>query len=181
MIFVTVGTTYFDELIEEVDSLLARGVIKDRVVAQIGTGRYKPQHAEWVRFLDDLRDVEKAADLVVCHGGVGSMFELAELGRPFIAVPNRQLEGDHQADLVRALEGEGWFVCCWNLRDLGERIVSRHWTRMRPYRCSTEFPRLVWQELLHRRLPTADGLAPGKRAVSPQESGATPEKLSAAR
>ena len=145
MIFVTVGTTYFDELVMEVDRLCRAGVIADRCYMQIGSGKYIPQHADWVRYLDGLRDVEEQADLVICHGGVGSVFELLELNKQFIAAPNRQVKDDHQADLLRALESEGWCNCCWALSQL-EDLLKRQ-RPCKPYPKDPVLARHLWSEL----------------------------------
>ena len=53
MIFVTVGTTDFDQLVEAADRLAAAG--DEEFVIQIGHGHYEPQHAAWFRFADRWR------------------------------------------------------------------------------------------------------------------------------
>lgn len=50
MIFLTVGNRYgFDRLVSAVDALVARGVITDDVVAQIGEDTYEPSQCEFAR------------------------------------------------------------------------------------------------------------------------------------
>jgi len=90
MIFVTVGTTYFDELVEQVDRLVREGEIEDDVLAQIGSGTYVPSSCRWVRYLDSLEPEFLRADLVICAGGA-TVFELLRLRKNFIAVPNRSV------------------------------------------------------------------------------------------
>ena len=111
MILITVGTQFFDELIDEVDRLVARGVITDHVYAQIGLARRAPAHLEWVRFDRQLMDKAATADLVITHGGTGCVCELVSLGRPMIAVANQTKAGNHQLEFLQQL-GE---VCdlCW--------------------------------------------------------------------
>lgn len=148
MILVTVGTTHFDDLIREVDQLARSAIIKERVYAQIGSGRHIPQYIEWSRFLPDMRAFEEQADLVICHGGSGSVFELLELGKPFIAVPNRSLQDDHQSDLLRAVEAEGWCTCCWNLADL-RTLLSQKPSHI-AYPKEPQLPGKLWADLLSR-------------------------------
>lgn len=145
MIFVTVGTTHFDGLISQIDALVAEGTIKTEVYAQIGQGTYIPQHLEWFRYTDKIRELEEKADLVICHGGVGSIFELMELQKPFIAVPNRDVQDDHQADLLRALEADGSCHCCWDLAKLGLAIANL--PNFRPRRMRGELASVIWDEL----------------------------------
>ncbi|MHB0954806.1 MAG: PssE/Cps14G family polysaccharide biosynthesis glycosyltransferase [Pirellulaceae bacterium] len=146
MIFVTVGTTHFDELIEEVDRLRGGGEISEHVYAQIGSGKYVPQHLEWVRYLDNIQEVMKKADLIVCHSGTGTVFELLNLRKAFITVPNRRLKDDHQADLVKALESEGWCNCCWELSHL--RVHLANMRHCEPYPANPGPSQHLWAEVL---------------------------------
>jgi len=145
VIFVTVGTTYFDELVRQVDHLVGTGLIQQDVVAQIGRGVYVPKHIEWVRYLDDLHPYYERADLIICHGGVGTVFELMLLEKPFIAVANRALPGDHQTDLLRALEAKGWCTVCLNMSKLGELIKEPPTSR--PYLGESGLSKHVWKSL----------------------------------
>jgi len=54
---------------EEVDS----GDHAARAFLQIASGAYTPKVARWGRFVDDFQNRCKAADIVVCHGGAGSL------------------------------------------------------------------------------------------------------------
>ena len=81
-IFVTVGTTKFEDLILKIDSieflLTARNLGCTHLVIQVGNGQYKPSailknaegiHVEYYRFkVDYIKDVEKA-DLIISHAG----------------------------------------------------------------------------------------------------------------
>ncbi len=75
MIFVTVGTASFDALIMEMDRLVAEGVIREEVVAQIGRGQYIPQHIRHFRFIRSLNKAYEVADMIVSAGGAGTMME----------------------------------------------------------------------------------------------------------
>jgi beta-1,4-N-acetylglucosaminyltransferase len=146
MILVTVGTTYYDELVQAVDRLAGAGEIAGPVLAQIGEGKYVPSHIQWVRYVPDLKDYFRKADLVICHGGGGTVLELLHMGKAFIAVPNRVLQHDHQSDLLRALEAEHWCVACYDLAKLGSVIKNRPVPR--PYPADPELPGAVWDFLL---------------------------------
>lgn len=111
MILVTVGTQFFDELIAEVDSLVARGIIEDDVFAQIGLCETPPRHIDWIRFDRDMAKRMKRADLIITHAGTGCMMEVIESGKPFIAVVNGGKAGDHQREFLRSLESTHDF--CW--------------------------------------------------------------------
>lgn len=122
MIFVTVGTCCFDALIEEVDRLRGIGCLQGSVVCQIGDGLYLPQHCEYFRFAPSLKPWYEQADMVICHGGTGSVSELLRLKKPFVAVANMALSGNHQADFLAACE-EAFGICwCRKVADLSSAI-----------------------------------------------------------
>ena len=56
MIFVTVGTQFFDELIDEVDRLAGEGAFDRPVFAQIGLHPAMPRHIEHVPFVENIRE-----------------------------------------------------------------------------------------------------------------------------
>ena len=61
MIFVTVGTTHFDELVETVDKLAEK--LKEKCTIQIGVGKYIPKNCKWFRFKSSLKNYYKNSDL----------------------------------------------------------------------------------------------------------------------
>ncbi|WDD99468.1 PssE/Cps14G family polysaccharide biosynthesis glycosyltransferase [Thalassomonas actiniarum] len=103
MIFVTVGTFYFDPLIKALDALVAKGVIKEKVICQIGKGRYEPSHCEYFRYTQEIEPYIAQADLVICHGGTGSVLNLLLEEKKFLAVANTELADDHQTEFLSAL------------------------------------------------------------------------------
>lgn len=146
MIFVTVGSTHFDPLIEALDHLVGNGMICEEIVAQTGSGTYRPKHLTCFRFAPDLVPYYTKADLVICHGGVGTVFELMVMGKRFIAVPNKALQDDHQTDLLKALANQRWCVVCANVESIKQALASDR-PRKR-YPIDTELPQIVWDFLI---------------------------------
>jgi beta-1,4-N-acetylglucosaminyltransferase len=105
MILVTVGTGLaFDELIEIVDQAAGAGALKgEDVVFQTGHGQYEPVNGQSFISLPNLRPVMREASLIICHGGIGTVFECLLLEKPFIAVPNQAVADNHQLLFLRAL------------------------------------------------------------------------------
>ncbi len=142
MIFVTVGTTYFDELIEAMDLLKGSGKIKDVVVAQIGSGRYIPHHLEYFRYAPSLDEYYREADLVVTHAAAGTLFTLLSMKKKIVAVTNPRLKvllkrdkikvvtesrglveiKNRQEELPLKLEEMGYLVWCPDVKDLEDAI-----------------------------------------------------------
>ena len=114
MIYVTVGSTYFDELIRTVDELAAPGrnllPCRGETVCQIGNGRYLPKYTRYFRYDPDHWRYAQDADLVITHGGASVLY-LIRKGIPFIAVANKALQDDHQTSFLSALSR----ICdlCW--------------------------------------------------------------------
>lgn len=119
MIFVTTGSAGFDELAKEIDRLSPK--LKEKVIINIGYGNYKPKNCEWVGYTDKFEDYVKRADLIITHGGAGTIFPCLKSGKKIIAVPNKSHEDD-QSDLVRKLSEGRYLITCENLSSLGKCI-----------------------------------------------------------
>jgi UDP-N-acetylglucosamine transferase subunit ALG13 len=107
VIFVTTGTFGFAQLIETVDKMVAKGLLDDHVVAQIGHSAYVPKHTEFFRTSTDVKKYMQQARYVISHGGTGSMLELLQMGKKIIGVPNRQLAENHQLTFLQKLHRDG--------------------------------------------------------------------------
>ena len=103
MIFVTVGTTYFDDLIREVDRLAGAGLFEDEVICQIGSGEYEPRCCAHFRMTDRFDDYLDQCALVISHGGM-TVMEAVWRNKPVIAVANTTIDGNHQAVFLREIE-----------------------------------------------------------------------------
>ena len=114
LLFVTVGTVMpFDRLTDMVATLKAKGVIRQRVMMQVGIGGARPEGVETVETMtfEDMQNVLKDADIVVCHGGTGSIITALRQGCRVVAAPRlfrlREHYDDHQEEITRALEARG--------------------------------------------------------------------------
>jgi len=131
MIFVTVGTTDFDQLVELVDRLAPS--LLDRVVVQIGNGQYVPRNCEHFRFAPSLDPYYDEADIVVAHGGLGITMELLAKGKKSISVENTTYADHHQTDILRALAREGYLIWCQDLGELPSLLEHAPTMKVRPY------------------------------------------------
>ncbi|GAA04676.1 PssE/Cps14G family polysaccharide biosynthesis glycosyltransferase [Photobacterium leiognathi] len=97
-VFVTVGTTVFDELIKNIDKVITRldGV---SFIFQIAKGKYKPKNADYFDFTSDIDFFYNEADLIITHAGAGSIYRLLELNKKIIVVPNMVRVDKHQKDI----------------------------------------------------------------------------------
>ncbi|XP_003467615.1 putative bifunctional UDP-N-acetylglucosamine transferase and deubiquitinase ALG13 isoform X4 [Cavia porcellus] len=122
-VFVTVGTTSFDELITRVSAEETLHIFKSlgysRLTLQIGRGTVVPEPfsaecftLEVYRYKDSLQEDLQRADLVISHAGAGSCLETLEKGKPLVVVINEKLMNNHQLELAKELHKEGYLFYC---------------------------------------------------------------------
>jgi UDP-N-acetylglucosamine transferase subunit ALG13 len=137
MIFVTVGTTlWFDELIKSMDQLVAKGLVREPVVCQIGNGRYVPKNCEYFRFQRSIDNWLHRSSLVISHGGTGTVLSLLAMRKPFVAVANPMGADDHQFQFLSRLGEMGCILWCHDLEDLPDLIDKA--TTFQPQPLQTE-------------------------------------------
>ena len=114
LLFATVGATLpFERLTKLVADAHAEGLLPDRVVIQVGEGGTLYEGLNCVESLDydELKELVRRADYVVCHGGTGSLITALRQGCRVIAVPRRFELGEHydnhQAEITQAFADRG--------------------------------------------------------------------------
>lgn len=130
MIFVCVGSReyQFNRLLKKLDELVEQGELEDKVFAQIGQSDYLPRNYEYKRFLsvDEFKEYQKNADLVISHGGTGALIGALKLGKQVIAVPRLARYGEHidnhQTQISSVLAEEGYLRCVMDIDDLIKEI-----------------------------------------------------------
>jgi beta-1,4-N-acetylglucosaminyltransferase len=131
MIFVTVGTTRFDELLEAVDRITPR--LNEDVIIQAGKHTYTPRNCEYFAFENSLREFFQKADIIVAHGGAGTTFEVLSLGKMLISVENPHVLEGHQGDLLRKLSQDGYLIWCKDLSQIEKCIENARNRKIRKY------------------------------------------------
>ena len=100
-VFVTVGTDHhpFDRLVDWLDDWLATVRAQVECSAQIGSSR-APRYARWARHLSypEMRAAFADADVVVCHGGPGTIMLALAAGKKPLVVPRFSRLGEHVDD-----------------------------------------------------------------------------------
>ncbi len=129
MIFVTVGTTKFDALVRQVDSIAKK--IKDEIIIQIGLGEYIPKNCKWFRFAPSLRNYEEEASMVISHEGAGTLIELAKLGKKVIALTNPYTVDN--PDIIKKFSEENYLIWCKVPQDLEKALLMARKIKLRRY------------------------------------------------
>ncbi len=147
MIFVTVGTTDFDALVIAADTLAA--TTDEPVVIQIGHGEAEPQRAQWFRFAPSLDLYYEQADVVVTHGGLGTVTEVLRRGLRVVGVSNPDRFDRHQDQILAAFEQAGYLIWCRDLPALPAAIEQARQAQFAPYQPPESYIHRVIDQFLH--------------------------------
>jgi UDP-N-acetylglucosamine transferase subunit ALG13 len=102
MILVTLGTQDkdFTRLLDAIQLQIKKGKIKDKVVVQAGTTKYQTKDMEIFDLIpiDDFKKLVKECDLLITHGGVGSIIAGLDNNKVVIAAPRLKKYGEHVND-----------------------------------------------------------------------------------
>ena len=118
MIYVSLGTQdkKFPRLLQEVDKLIDKGIIKDEVIAQIGQTKYESKNMKLYDYLskEDVLKYMKESRFIITHGGVGTILDALKLNKKVIAVARLKLYkehvNDHQLQIIREYTKLGYIL-----------------------------------------------------------------------
>lgn len=130
MIFVSVGTQKFqmDRLMREVERL-ASIMPEEKFVVQYGNSTYIPNNCEVHQFMDrdQFSKYIYESDILILHGGVGTIMQGIHCHKPIIVVPRLKEFGehvdDHQLEAAWALRSIKCLLICVNT-DFLEYLVK---------------------------------------------------------
>ena len=125
MIFVTLGTQDkpFDRLLKTIEKEIIAGNIKTKVIVQAGTTKYDSEYMEVKDFFDtkEFDNYVEKCELLITHGGVGSIFTGLKKGKTVIAAARLAKYGehdnDHQLQVIEKFEADGYILV---LRDFNK-------------------------------------------------------------
>ena len=125
-VYVTVGSGSFDQLITAVDCCFTEVVnnqLELEFCCQIGKGKVKPS-LPYFRFSDDFRTFYQNAAVIITHGVAGTVFELLDMGKKIVLVPNTFRLDKHQQDLAWFIEQHRYGVVCHSLDTLADCVTQ---------------------------------------------------------
>lgn len=137
MILVTLGTQDkpFTRLLDAIQKEIDNGNIKDKVVVQAGFTKYQSKDMEIFDLLDRDKFTEliKKCDLLITHGGVGSILNGLTNHKKVIVCPRlfkyQEHMNDHQIQIVERFSEEGYILAYQeedNLGDILKKVDSFH-------------------------------------------------------
>ena len=142
MILVTLGTQNqpFTRLLE----LIEKSDIKDEIIVQAGNTKFKSPKMKIFDYIpyEEMTELIKKADLIITHGGTGSILMPLKMGKKVIAVPRLAKYGehvdDHQTQLTSIFEEEGYVLEYKDGEDFNELYLKSKKFKPNKYVSNTE-------------------------------------------
>ena len=128
MIFVTLGTQdkNFTRLLNLIQEQIDKGNIKEKVIVQAGYTKFKSDNMEIFDYIDNQKFTKliNCCNLLITHGGVGSILTGLKANKKIIAVPRlakyKEHTNDHQLQIVDNFFNKGYILKLYEDDDLGE-------------------------------------------------------------
>ena len=126
MILVALGTQdkQFYRLVKIIDNAIDKGIIKDKVIVQLGSTKYTSSNMELYDYIpgDKLNKLTDEADLIICHGGVGIITDSIKKGKKVFAMPRlkefNEHRNNHQIQIVEKFTDLGYIKTITSYDDL---------------------------------------------------------------
>lgn len=130
MILVLLGTqnNSFHRLLEEVEKNIENGTIKEEVIAQKGYTKFESNKIKLFDEvpLEEMKKLINKANIIITHGGVGSIITAITKGKKVIAVPRlkkyKEHVNDHQTEIVEAFNREGYIIGIQDVSELEDAL-----------------------------------------------------------
>ena len=130
MILVLLGTQQnsFHRLLEEIQKNIKKGNIKEEIVVQKGYTKFESKDMKIYNQMssEELQELIKKADLIITHGGVGSIISAITNNKKVIAVPRLQKYkehvNDHQLEIIESFNEKGYIIGIKSVEELEKAL-----------------------------------------------------------
>ena len=118
MIFVSLGTNdkSFERLLLKIDKEISLGNIRDKVIVQSGFTKFSSKNMEVIDLMpmDEFKMNIETCDILITHGGVGTILDGLKLGKKIIAFPRlskyKEHANDHQVQIIDEFYNCGYIL-----------------------------------------------------------------------
>ena len=132
MILVLLGTqnNSFVRLLEAIQLNIKKGIIQVEVIVQAGFTKFESKDMKILNLIDteEMSQLQDKADIIITHGGVGSIVSSLKKKKKVIVVPRLKKYGEHvnnhQLQIARRFGQDGYVKYVINLKNLGKAIES---------------------------------------------------------
>lgn len=145
MILVTLGTQdkNFDRLLVAIDEEIKKGNIKDEVIVQAGTTNFHSNNMEIFDLIskDEFERLISECDLLITHGGVGSILTGLAHNKKVIAAARlakyKEHINDHQVQIVGEFSKKGYILELKDFSKLGDLLKKVKKFKPKKYKSNT--------------------------------------------
>ena len=146
MILVTLGTQdkSFERLLKALEKELKKGTIQEEVIVQAGYTKFKSDYMKIFDLIpsDEFDQLIKKCDILITHGGVGSILAGVKNHKKVIAVPRlskyKEHTNDHQIQIVHEFAQEGYLIELNDLNKLGKVLEKARTWKPKKFKSNTE-------------------------------------------
>ena len=146
MILVTLGTQdkSFKRLLEAIDRQVELGNIKDKIVVQAGCTKYESKNMEIFDLIpmEKFDDLIKSCDLLITHGGVGSIITGLKNDKKVIAAARlekyKEHTNDHQLQIIENFSNDGYILGLDNFDELDKVLEKAKTFKHKKYVSNTD-------------------------------------------
>lgn len=141
-VFVTVGTTEFNELVDALDNETFIQFLATKgcrcLTLQLGRGKIPARMEslcdkyhisyEWYRFKDNLNEDMNHATLIISHAGAGTIMECLEMKKILVVCVNTTLMDNHQTELADEMARQNYCIATFPetlLKTLSEEFHAK--------------------------------------------------------
>ena len=158
MILVLLGTqnNSFHRLLEEIDKLISENIINEEVIVQNGYTKYETQNMKLIDFVskEELEKLQENADLIITHGGVGSIIMSVKKGKKVIAIPRlhkySEHVNDHQKEIVELFNKKGYIIGINEVEELKSAFLKIEEFNPIPYKENNEKMLKIIEEFIKK-------------------------------
>lgn len=153
MVLVLIGTQKQDfsrifQKIEESEELR-----KEEIIAQVGHTKYESKYMKCIPFMsyDEMIKTIAKADYIICHGGVGTIFDCLYQKKKMIVMPRLKKYGehvnDHQIEICKKLEEKGYLLYLRENEDMNEKFKQLKECNLKEYKTNQDFLDILRKEI----------------------------------
>ena len=158
MILVLLGTqnNSFYRLLEEIEKNIKDGTINEEVIVQAGYTKFQSHKMRIIDLMskEQLDEFQKESDLIITHGGVGSIISSIEKGKKVIAVPRMhqydEHVNDHQKEIVEDFNNKGYIIGIEKVEDLKQAIIKAKDFKPKKYQQNNEKMLKIIEEFIDK-------------------------------
>ncbi|MBQ2873327.1 MAG: exopolysaccharide biosynthesis protein [Bacilli bacterium] len=146
MIFVTLGTQdkSFKRLLDAIQKEIDKGNIKEKVIVQAGHTKYETKDMEIFDLIDreKFREIMSECDLLITHGGVGSILTGLQNNKKVIAAPRlkeyKEHTNNHQLEIIEKFSDAGYILPLYDFDNLEKLLKDIKKFKPKKYKSNTE-------------------------------------------